>query len=51
MGASRQAGEFEQSALHYASENGLAGPVAKLLSVGADAALTGKVRACAYVKT
>jgi hypothetical protein len=34
-----------------ASENGLAGTVAKLLSLGANAGLADKVRACAYVKT
>ena len=48
---SRQDGHLQRSALHYASEKGLAGTVAKLLSVGADAALTDQARACAYVKT
>ena len=39
------------SALHMASKNGLAGTVAKLLSLGANAGLADEVRACAYVKT
>ena len=47
--ASRQAEEghpgYKQSALHMASENGLAGTVAKLLALGADATLTDRVRA------
>jgi len=48
--ASRQGGynhgsERERSALHWASERGLAGTVAKLLALGADATLTDKVRA------
>ena len=42
---------YKQSALHYASEKGLEGTVAKLVSLGADTALTDVVRACAYVKT
>ena len=42
---------MKMSALHYASQSGLAGTVAKLVSLGADAALTDKARACAYVKT
>jgi len=33
-----------------ASAEGLAGTVAKLLALGADAALTDKVRACPCVK-
>ena len=40
----------KQSALHMASAEGLAGTVAKLLALGADAALTDKVRACPCVK-
>jgi ankyrin repeat protein len=35
------------SAMHCASKNGLESAVAKLLSLGADAALKDKVRACA----
>jgi len=35
-----QDGVFKQSALHEASANGLADTVAKLLALGADAALT-----------
>jgi len=37
-----QDGEYQLSALHVASVMGLAGTVAKLLSLGADAALTNK---------
>ena len=37
------------SALHLASVNGLESAVAKLLSLGADAALRNKVRACSYM--
>jgi hypothetical protein len=37
------------SALHYASESGLENTVGKLLSLGADAALKDKVRACSYM--
>ena len=42
--ASRQ-GYGKRSALHWASEEGLAGTVAKLLALGADATLTDQVRA------
>ena len=42
--ASRQ-GDYKRSALHVASEKGLAGTVAKLLALDADATLTDKVRA------
>jgi hypothetical protein len=44
--ASRQDDDFERSALNVASFNGLAGTVAKLLALGADATLTDEVRAC-----
>jgi hypothetical protein len=37
------------SALHWASRNGLKSAVAKLLSLGADAALKDHVRAWSYV--
>jgi len=40
-----------RSALHQASEDGLAGTVAKLLAHGANAALEDEVRACIYVQT
>ena len=40
-----------RSALHKASEGGLAGTVAQLLSLGADAALKDKVRACTCMRT
>ena len=40
-----------RSALHYASMNGLESAVAKLLSLGADAALRDDVRACSYMNT
>jgi hypothetical protein len=40
-----------RSAPHYASENGLESTTAKLLSLGADAALKDKVRACSYRNT
>ena len=40
-----------RSALHIASEKGLAGTVAQLLSHGADAALKDKVRACTCMRT
>ena len=44
--ASRQDTGFDKrSALHWASEKGLAGTVAQLLALGADATLTDKVRA------
>ena len=46
-----QDGYYEQSALHKASENGLAGTVATLLAHGANAALIDAVRACIYVQT
>ena len=46
--ASRQ-GRYKQSALHVASEEGLAGTVAQLLALDADATLTDKVRACISV--
>ena len=39
----------KRSALHWASEKGLAGTVAKLLALGADATLTDEVRACISV--
>ena len=39
------------SALHIASEGGLAGTVAQLVSHGADAALKDEVRACTCMKT
>jgi len=42
--ASRQ-GYRKRSALHWASEKGLAGTVAQLLALGADATLTDEVRA------
>ena len=42
---------MQQSALHRASAEGLAGTVAKLLALGANAALTDKVRACTYMNT
>ena len=42
---------FHQSALHIASQWGLESAVAKLLSLGADAALRDKVRACSYMNT
>ena len=42
--ASRQA-QDKRSALHWASEKGLAGTVAQLLALGADATLTDRVRA------
>jgi ankyrin repeat protein len=43
--------KYQRSALHYASENGLESAVAKLLSLGADAGLRDKVRACSYMNT
>ena len=42
---------YNRSALHIASKNGLESAVAKLLSLGADAALRDKVRACSYMNT
>jgi len=44
-------GAYQRSALHKASEGGLAGTVAQLLSLGADAALKDKVRACTCMRT
>ena len=41
----------KRSALHYASSSGLERTVAKLLSIGADAALKDRVRACSYMNT
>ena len=44
----------KRSALHYASRarySGLESIVAKLLSLGADAALVDEVRACSYMNT
>ena len=55
--ASRQAQEgypgWKRSALHRASEEGLAGTVAQLLALGADATLRDKVRAyiCVSIST
>ena len=52
--ASRQAKDDyhgrKRSALHLASEKGLAGTVAKLLALGADATLTDRVRASAVYR-
>ena len=45
--ASRQDGFYKRSALHWASEKGLAGTVAKLLALDSDATLTDKVTASA----
>ena len=42
---------FQRSALHWASAQGLAGTVAQLLSLGADAALKDAVRACTCMRT
>ena len=42
---------YKQSALHKASEGGLAGTVAQLVSLGADAALKDEVRACTCMRT
>jgi len=44
-------GDYTRSALHKASERGLAGTVAQLVSLGADAALKDKVRACTCMRT
>ena len=44
-------GPLKWSALHYASSSGLERTVAKLLSIGADAALKDRVRACSYMNT
>jgi len=55
--ASRQAQENDngrkRSALHWASEKGLAGTVAQLLALGADATLIDQVRAyiCVSIST
>ena len=48
-----QGGDYgsKRSALHDASENGLAGTVAALLALGANAALADRVRTCVYVRT
>ena len=48
-----QGGQYKRSALHWASEKGLAGTVAKLLALGADATLPDKVRAyiCVSIST
>ena len=43
--------DYTRSALHKASQEGLAGTVAQLVSLGADAALKDKVRACTCMKT
>ena len=43
--------DYTRSALHKASEGGLAGTVAQLLSHGADAALKDQVRACTCMRT
>ena len=43
--------KYKRSALYYASSSGLESIVAKLLSLGADAALVDKVRACSYMNT
>ena len=48
---SLQDDDYTRSALHKASEGGLAGTVAQLLSLGADAALKDKVRACTCMRT
>jgi hypothetical protein len=42
---------YKRSALHKASEGGLAGTVAQLVSLGADAALKDVVRACTCMRT
>ena len=39
----RQGGQYKRSALHWASAKGLAGTVAQLLALGADATLTDEV--------
>ena len=46
-----QGGDKQSSALHYASVNGWESAVAKLLSLGADAALKDEVRACSHRNT
>ena len=43
--------QYMRSALHIASEWGLAGTVAQLVSLGADAALKDRVRACTCMRT
>ena len=42
---------YKRSALHKASDGGLAGTVAQLVSHGADAALKDEVRACTCMRT
>ena len=42
---------YKKSALHVASQKGLAGTVAQLVSLGADAALKDEVRACTCMET
>ena len=50
--ASRQDVDYKKrSALHWASEKGLVDTVVKLLSLGANAALTDEVRVCPCLKT
>jgi hypothetical protein len=44
-------GDKKRSALHWASKRAMENAVAKLLSLGADAALKGEVRACSYMNT
>ena len=44
-------GGYNRSALHIASIKGLESAVAKLLSLGADAALKDEVRACSHRNT
>ena len=51
VGVSLQDKLDERSALHKASEGGLAGTVAQLVSHGADAALKDAVRACTCMRT
>ena len=48
---SLQDNNYKFSALHTASEGGLAGTVAQLLSLGADATRKDAVRACTCMKT
>jgi len=48
---SLQDDDYQRSALHWASGKGLAGTVAQLVSLGADAALKDKVRACTCMRT
>ena len=51
--ASRQGGYGKESALHFASQKGLTGTVAKLLALGADVTLKALVRAfiCTSIST